>query len=62
MLHTNAIKRETFDIAFLSTKLSLSDMLKAYQQKYKNSNPIRPLKGLTYFEDILSLDIPRNSV
>ena len=27
-------------------------MLKAYQQKYKNSNPIRPLKGLTYFEDI----------
>ena len=27
-------------------------MLKAYQQKYKNSNPVRPLKGLTFFEDI----------
>ena len=44
--------KDFIDIAFLSTKLSLSDMLKAYQQKYKNSNPIRPLKGLTYFEDI----------
>ena len=27
-------------------------MLIAYQQKYKNSNPIRPLKGLTFFKDI----------
>ena len=44
--------KDFIDIACLSTKLSLSDMLKAYQQKYKNSNPIRPLKGLTFFEDI----------
>ncbi|MEA3477428.1 MAG: nucleotidyl transferase AbiEii/AbiGii toxin family protein [Bacteroidota bacterium] len=44
--------KDFIDIAFLSTKLSLSEMLLAYQQKYKNSNPIRPLKGLTYFEDI----------
>ncbi len=44
--------KDYIDIACLSTKLSLSDMLKAYQQKYKNSNPIRPLKGLTFFEDI----------
>jgi predicted nucleotidyltransferase component of viral defense system len=44
--------KDFIDIACLSTKLSLSDMLKAYQQKYKNSNPIRPLKGLTYFKDI----------
>lgn len=44
--------KDFIDIACLSTKLSLSDMLEAYQQKYKNSNPIRPLKGLTFFEDI----------
>ena len=44
--------KDFIDIAFLSTKLSLSDMLQAYQQKYKNSNPMRPLKGLSYFEDI----------
>ena len=44
--------KDFIDVAFLSTKLSLSDMLKAYQQKYKNSNPMRPLKGLSYFEDI----------
>ena len=44
--------KDFIDIAYLSAKLSLSDMLKAYQQKYKNSNPVRPLKGLTFFEDI----------
>lgn len=44
--------KDFIDVAFLSTKLSLFDMLKAYQQKYKNSNPMRPLKGLSYFEDI----------
>lgn len=44
--------KDFIDIACLSTKLSLSDMLKAYQQKFKNSNSIRPLKGLTFFEDI----------
>jgi hypothetical protein len=44
--------KDFIDIACLSTKLSLSDMLNAYKLKYKNSNPIRPLKGLTYFKDI----------
>ncbi|MCK5137364.1 MAG: nucleotidyl transferase AbiEii/AbiGii toxin family protein [Bacteroidales bacterium] len=44
--------KDFIDIACLSTKLSLSDMLNAYQQKYKNSNPIRALKGLTFFEDV----------
>lgn len=44
--------KDFIDIACLSTRLSLSEMLNAYQQKYKNSNPIRPLKGLTFFEDI----------
>jgi predicted nucleotidyltransferase component of viral defense system len=45
--------KDFIDIAYLSTKLSLSDMLKAYQQKYKNSNYIRPLKGITFFEEII---------
>lgn len=44
--------KDFIDIACLSTKLSLSDMLNAYQQKYRNSNPIRALKGLTFFEDV----------
>ncbi len=44
--------KDFIDVAFLSTKLSLFDMLKAYQHKYMNSNPMRPLKGLSYFEDI----------
>lgn len=44
--------KDFIDIACLSTKLSLSEMLNAYKEKFKNSNPIRPLKGLTFFEDI----------
>ena len=39
------------DIAFLSSKLSLTQMLNGYQQKY-NSNPLVPLKALVYFNDI----------
>lgn len=44
--------KDFIDIACLSTKLSIYDMLQSYQAKYKNSNPVRALKGLTYFEDI----------
>lgn len=44
--------KDFIDIACLSTKLSLNDMLKSYANKFPNANPIRPLKGLTYFEDI----------
>jgi len=28
------------------------DILRAYQIKYSNSNPIIPLKGITWFDDI----------
>ena len=44
--------KDFVDIACLSTKLSLSDMLKAYDQKYKNSNLMIAIRALTYFEDI----------
>lgn len=45
--------KDFIDIAFLSTKMSLSSMLDAYEFKYKNANRMRPVKGLTYYDDIL---------
>ncbi len=44
--------KDFIDIACLSTKMSLNEMLRAYLEKFPNSNPIRLLKGLLYFEDI----------
>jgi hypothetical protein len=44
--------KDFIDIACLSTVLSFSDMLQVYQDKYKNVNPVRPVKGLTFFDDI----------
>lgn len=43
--------KDFIDIGMLSNKLSLNQMLLAYEQKYK-SNPIMPLKGLLYYDDI----------
>ena len=44
--------KDFIDIAFLSSTFSLAEMLAAYEKKFPNSNPVRPLKGLTYFQDI----------
>ena len=44
--------KDFIDIAYLSTEITLADMLQAYEWKYPNSNGIRPLKGLSYFNDI----------
>lgn len=44
--------KDFIDIAYLSIKLSLKEMLQAYENKFPNSSSIIPLKGLTYFEDI----------
>jgi hypothetical protein len=44
--------KDFVDIAFLSSKLALNEMLNAYEKKFPNSNAVRPLKGLTYFQDI----------
>lgn len=44
--------KDFIDIACLSTQLSLNEMLQAYGKKFPNANPIRPLKGLSFFEDI----------
>jgi hypothetical protein len=43
--------KDFIDIAFLSTHLNLNQMLQAYKQKYK-SNPVMPLKAISYFNDI----------
>jgi hypothetical protein len=43
--------KDFIDVATLSTKLSLNEMLKAYQQKY-NCNPVIALKSIVYFDDI----------
>lgn len=44
--------KDFIDIACLSTKMTLDEMLHLYAKKYPNANPVRPLKGLLYFEDI----------
>jgi len=43
--------KDFIDIAFLSGKIPFSQMLSGYEEKY-NSNPIIPVKAITYFEDI----------
>jgi len=43
--------KDFIDIAFLSSIISFGQMLKSYATKY-NSNPIIPVKAITYFEDI----------
>lgn len=44
--------KDFIDVAYLSTVLSLSDMLKAYETQFTNSTRIRALKGLAYHDDI----------
>jgi len=44
--------KDFVDIAYLSAKFSLNQMLQAYGKKY-NSNPVMPLKALVYFDDIM---------
>jgi len=43
--------KDYIDLAFLSCKISFSQMLKGYETKYR-SNPIIPVKAITYFDDI----------
>ncbi|MFZ4726268.1 MAG: nucleotidyl transferase AbiEii/AbiGii toxin family protein [Paludibacter sp.] len=43
--------KDYIDIAFMSTKMTLNQMLTAYQQKY-TSNGVMVLKAIAYFDDI----------
>jgi predicted nucleotidyltransferase component of viral defense system len=45
-------QKDFYDLYFLLEHHSLQDLLSAYETKYSNSNPIIPLKGITWFEDI----------
>ena len=44
--------KDFVDIAFLSTKMSLNEMLFAYSKKYSRPNYFHAAKGLSYFDDI----------
>lgn len=44
--------KDFIDIAFLSSRYSLNEMLSFYMNKIPNSNSIMTLKALTYFHDI----------
>jgi hypothetical protein len=44
--------KDFIDVAYLSSSLSLSDMQKAYSQKYPSSNPIMVPKALSFHQDI----------
>jgi len=53
--------KDFVDIAFLSTKMSLTQMLEAYSQKYQRSSSLHALRGLAYFDDI-NFDVPLNLI
>ena len=44
--------KDFVDIAYLSTKMSLSQMLETYSSKYHRFGSLHALRGLTYFDDI----------
>ena len=50
--------KDFVDIAFISAKISLKEILDAFELKYPNTNKMSAVKGLTYFHDIdFSIDI-----
>jgi len=44
--------KDFVDITFLSTQMSLNQMIASYVQKYKGSNALHALRGLAYYDDI----------
>jgi len=50
--HSGNRQKDFYDLYFLLEHHSLQELLLAYQAKYSNSNPIIPLKGISWFEDI----------
>jgi len=52
--------KDFVDIAFLSTQMSLNQMLEAYALKYKRTSTLHAVRGLSYFDDInfdVSIDL-----
>jgi hypothetical protein len=55
--------KDFVDIAYISTKMSLYDMLLAYSKKYNRPNYFHAVKGLSYFNDIdfdVQIDLANN--
>ena len=50
--HSGYRQKDFYDLYFLLEHHSLKVYLKAYQEKYPHSNPVIPLKGIVYFDDI----------
>jgi hypothetical protein len=44
--------KDFVDVAYLSAKMSLKEMLDAFEIKYPNTNKMSAIKGLAYFNDI----------
>ena len=44
--------KDFVDVAYLSTKMSLKEMLGFFEEKYPNTHTILALKGLSYYNDI----------
>ena len=56
--------KDFVDIAYLSSIMSLNQMLEAYALKYKNSSTLHAIRGLSYFDDIVfdvTIDLIHNS-
>lgn len=52
--------KDFFDVAFLSTKMSLNTMLKAYQEKF-DANPAPALIALSYYGDVDKSDTVKST-
>jgi len=50
--HSGNRQKDFFYLYFILEHMSLAMVLQAYEVKYPQSNPMIPLKGLTYFDDI----------
>ena len=44
--------KDFIDVAYLSSKLTLADMVDAYVEKYASRNPTMVVKALDYYQDI----------
>lgn len=50
--HSGNRRKDFYDMYFILEHLSLDDLLAAYNAKYPRSNPLIPIKALTWFEDV----------
>lgn len=50
--HSGQRYKDFIDVYFLLEKMPFNSMLETYEEKYPASNPLIPIKALTYFGDI----------